>query len=71
MTLAKALEFDDYEPKKHVTQTVAKKIVTKDLERLNTSSIIWYVIKRHKYGLIVNIFLAENIYFGLRFFGVV
>jgi len=47
---------------KRLVEKLPKKLAIAELERLSSSTIVWYIIKRHRVVLMFNLILFENMY---------
>lgn len=59
------MAYEDIKPhiSKSSKRTIAKKSMASDLSRFNTSTMVWFVVRRHKFGLVVTtlvVYVAFN-----------
>jgi hypothetical protein len=75
MTLSKAMQFEDI-PLKKVSKTALKNEVKKERENninmMSTTQIMWHLVGKHKYGLVLTyaiisttLFFFHTLIFGL------
>lgn len=43
----------------------ATKLALKELDRLSTTNIVWYLVKRHKFGLVVTWAVVMTVIFAV------
>lgn len=54
-------------PIKNNIKDAAKKSVHNDMDRLSTSAILWHVVKRHKFGLVVTYAVVLSVLYFVPF----
>ena len=64
MSLSKGMTFEDIKP--HVSKGIGKKVALRELDSYNTSTLLWYVAKRHKFGLVLTTLI---VYVTFNMFG--
>jgi hypothetical protein len=74
MSDSKAMEFvatPTSKPSKHVSTRFGKKLAQEAIEPLGSLTLIWFLIRRHRVGLLFNIVLFENAYLVARYLGLI
>ena len=63
--LENTMKFEDIRPKKPSAKT-SKKIALSELDKFDTTTILWHVAKRHKFGLLATFTI---VYVTMSLFG--
>ena len=50
-----------------VSKEAVKKQKTDQLDKVNTSAIIWHLVKRHKFGLVTTYAVVISLYYFVPF----